>query len=432
MAHKIAVLDSPVEVKLYPDAVITGTVAGPDGLPLSQLQIMLLRANYDSGGLQWNNAGFELTSSRGEYRFQVPAGRYRVVLAYSPRTRETGEAVLPVGFPANLESDTLPFVVLTPGEERRIDLQPRIGPTHPVLVEMEMRLNPRFSAVDSAGSSLTLSYSQGTRPGEYRLDLPSGSYFLHAATDTRDESLVGEMHIIVGSTPVTGLVMHLAALASLPIELAADPIGTSLTSQGQSVTSLGGSSQLPNIPLLNLSLQNVSKAAVSNTSDIHLSTRGNKAFEFRVPPGRYRLTATSGGWYVVSATYGGITNLLTSEIVIAPGSTGSSIQIVAGNQRGVIRGQVAGTASTSWVYLFPNQPALALPNPVSTGSDGSFLASVPVGSYSVVAFDHRIQEDLRSPDAIARLTAGAKVVDVTPGGNSTISLDLSHAKEGAR
>ena len=429
--HRIADLDVPVEVKLYPYALITGMVGGSDGLPLSKLQVTLSRASYDNSGVRWNNAGFAMTNSRGEYRFLVPAGRYRVALQYNPRTGETGEAVLPVSYPQNSSTDAVTYLALSPGEEKHVDLRPRMGPTYPIFVEtdaQEARSNLRFTAVDQADSTMGLGYSAGSRPGEYRIDLPSGSYLLQAQSENRDESLIGSIRVTVAGKPISGLVMHLAPVASIPVDIAMYPLFWQVRGLQQSSDQAGHGVTAQQ---LNLSLHNLSTHSDGMNQDIGLRVREDKTFEFRAPPGRYRLVGGNGGWYVESATYGGITNLLTSDIVLAPGAAGAPIHIVANNDQGVLHGQVAApnTVDTSWVYLFPRQPSLSWPNPISTGGDGKFFAVVTVGSYSVVAFEHRLQEDLRDPEVLTRLTAGAKTVDITSGGNTVVNLDLSAAKE---
>ena len=435
--QKILDLSSAVEVKLYPEAILTGTVAGADGLSLSQVPITLRRASYGVSGLRWINAGFSMTNSRGAYRFLVPAGRYRLSLGYVPRSRETQEAVIPVVFPGNSSSETSgSWIALTPGEEKQIDLRPKMGPTHPVVIRVDQtgsRQNLRFTAVPASGDTMNLSYTAEARQGEYRVELPSGSYVLHAQSDTREESLFGSGQVTVTGQEVPSLTLHLAPATSLPIEIAADP-----ASNGQK-TPTTGYSAVYNVLQFGLTLYNVSggsdpanpdiPARISNVPD---RVKEDRTFEFRVPAGRYRLTGNSNGaWFVESATYGGIVNLLTSDLVVAAGSAGQPIRIVASNLRGNIRGQVSlpeGTP-TAWVYFFPRQPALAVPNAQATGSAGGFFGSVPVGSYSVVAFAHRIQEDLRDSDVVQRLTAGAKVVEVTSSTDSLVNLDLSQAKE---
>lgn len=425
--QKILDLSAAVEVKLYPDAVLSGTAAGQDGLPLSQIPISLRRANYDVSGPRWINAGFSVSNSRGEYRFVVPAGRYRLALGYSPRSRDTQEAVLPLEFPNVSSSNTLSsWIALSPGEERQIDLRPRTGDVHPMIVRVDgagSRQNVRFTAVPGSGETINLNASPGAGQGEYRVELPVGSYSIHVQSDTREESFFGSGRVAVSDAENASLTLHLAPATSLPIEVAVDPASQSLTA---------GLSAVVDIAQFGLYLRDLAGGADSSNPDIPARAKEDRTFEFRVPAGRYRLGGNGGGnWYVESATYGGTANLLTGDLAIAAGSAGEAIRLVVGNVHGSVRGQVTlpAPASTAWVYFLPRQPALAMPNPQSTGADGRFFASLPAGSYVVVAFSRRVQEDLRDPETVDRLTGGAKTVEVTSGTNPVISLTLSQTPE---
>ncbi len=437
--QRITDLAAAIEVKLYPDGLVTGIVTGSDGQPLAQQQVMLRRANYDVSGVRWVNSGFSMTNSHGEYRFLVPAGRYRVGIGYNPRTRESGEAVLPLIFPDENASSRLRYFELAAAEEKHIDLRPRMGVAYPVLIRIDQtdsRQNARFTCVTETGEMMNVGFASGSSPGEYRIDLPTGSYLLKAQINTRDETLDGQMRVIVAGHAVSGLAMHLTEAASLPIEVSIDPASSPQGASVHGALQLANTNlQLPGVQQFNLFLHNLGETSDGFNQDIPARAREDKLYEFRAPPGRYRLTGNAGGnWYVESATYGGVTDLLTSDIVIGPGSAGAPIRVVANNQRGSLHGRVDldTTRTSAWVYLLPKKPVLAPPNPLLVLADGSFYISVPAGSYSAVAFDHRLQEDLRDPEVLAKLTAGARTVEVAVDAESTIELEVSQTKESTK
>jgi hypothetical protein len=152
-------------------------------------------------------------------------------------------------------------------------------------------------------------------------------------------------------------------------------------------------------------LHNLSASTqLPGTQDIPLRQGEDKRYEFRVPPGRYKLQAFSGGqWYVESAT-AGVTNLMTSELVIASGGSGTPIQIVANNLQGMVNVTVRLTpnADNLVLYFIPRGPSLAQVNPFTlfnTGSaTASFSTSLPAGSYLAVVLDHPVQDDMWFPD----------------------------------
>jgi hypothetical protein len=65
----VADVSVPLELKLYPDALITGTVSGGDLQPLSKLSLTLYREMGDESARRLLPVAFSQTNSRGEYRF---------------------------------------------------------------------------------------------------------------------------------------------------------------------------------------------------------------------------------------------------------------------------------------------------------------------------------------------------------------------------
>ncbi len=91
-----AQLAVPLELRLYPEALLTGTVIAPDGTPLPRISVSALRSYYDDAGHRWMTVGQDQTDSHGNFRLPVPAGEYRLQTRYTPLDRTTGQAVLPV------------------------------------------------------------------------------------------------------------------------------------------------------------------------------------------------------------------------------------------------------------------------------------------------------------------------------------------------
>ena len=428
-------LDAAAELKMYPDAVITGIVTGRDGLPLSQIQVYLRHATFGPSGMTWQTMRSASTNLRGEYRFKQPPGRYQVGVNYTPRARDTGEAVLPVQFPANSGSDSSSYFVVSTGEERHIDLRPRTGATFPVQIKVEPaegRGGFQVFAVTSGG--LGFQVPGGGGPGGFQVSLPVGSYTLRVTMNDRDTTLTGSTKVTVTGKQTDAATIHLEPAVSLPIELALS-MNLATAATGSGVTS-GEVQQPPTPQQFNLRLHDV--AAVSGMvpeQDIMPRQRVDKTFEFRVPPGKYRLEALSGGgaWYIESATYG-VTNLVTSEITVGSGAAQAPVRLVVNNQMGMVKvtpENVPATTETVWVYAIPAAPMLGTINPlqmnlmnVSSGT-GSIGTRVPAGQYTVVAFDHRVMEDLRNPEVVAKLGTRTKTVEVTAAATATVAVEIS-------
>ena len=51
--------NTPLVVRLYPEALITGTVIGPDGEPLPHISVVARRSSFDESGHRWLQVGQE-------------------------------------------------------------------------------------------------------------------------------------------------------------------------------------------------------------------------------------------------------------------------------------------------------------------------------------------------------------------------------------
>ncbi len=420
-------LSIPVQLALYPDALLTGAVSGRDGLPIAGAQIHLYLANADINGFTWVPSGFTQTDSHGEYRFSTPPGRYRVGSGYLPRSRDSGEAVLPTSFPEYSSSERLRYLTLAPGEEKRIDLRPRIGFSFPLLVHLlpaDTR-GARFSVTDNAGETFFVASEPQSAPGTLRITLPPGAYTVRAHVDDRTAALEGITRVSVNPQSTAAATLQLTPLPSLAVDVTVDP------------AALPGStsviSSLPitvNIRQFNLHLHNLNNLGQGADPDVPLIGSSDGLFQFRVPPGHYRLQGSqSGTWHVESATYGQ-TNLLANELVIAQGSGGATIRIVADNRSGMLQGTVRLPASvaSAWVYLIPRAASLSVSNPVVVVSPGSFTTRVAVGSYDVVAVDHPLHLDLHDPEVMGHFSGGAKALEMTADATIPLQLDLAQEK----
>jgi hypothetical protein len=438
--QRVANLDAPVELKIYPDATITGTVTGRDGLPLTHVPVLLRREVFDQNGRHWQTTHTVQTDLRGEYRFRDRGGRFQLGVGYVQRSQDTGEAVLPVSFPSTTSSESADYFEVASGQEKHIDLRPKTGMAYPVQVRLDGEDLPRgiqIYAVTAGGEAFQASLMGQGGPGGFQVSLPVGTYTLHARVDTRETSMEGSARATVVGKQNDPVTIHLEPAAVLTVELAVDPASTTSSSTGNSLSTAGVSqaSQPPDLRQFNLRLHNLSASTqLPGTQDIPLRQGEDKRYEFRVPPGRYKLQAFSGGqWYVESAT-AGVTNLMTSELVIASGGSGTPIQIVANNLQGMVNVTVRLTpnADNLVLYFIPRGPSLAQVNPFTlfnTGSaTASFSTSLPAGSYLAVVLDHPVQDDLRNPDVVSRFSTDARTIEVSPAATATVELDIAQEK----
>lgn len=418
-SQQVADLTSRLELRLYPDALVTGTVVGSDRQPLAQIQVVLYRETVNETGRRTVPMGFTSTDVHGGFRFQQPAGHYRVSVAFSQRPSFDGEVMLPVDYPEAGGTEYPPTFVVAPAEERRIDLHARTSMAYPVTFHTDGagdQGNPRIQVLTPTGVSFSVFARSTPEPGDFRIDLPSGDYLLKAAIDTRDGRLESEAHVSVAGKAVTGLTLHFAPGPVIPVEMVIEPSTSASTSSTQSSP--------PNILSFNLRLQNISASTSFASGDVPVQAFAGQSPSFRPSTGRYRLQGQSGGtWFVRSATYGG-TDLLSQPLVVTNGASPEPVRLIVSNDSGQLSGKVTGLVpgATAYVYLIAHQPSLAPVTLVRVNSDGTFKRTLPPGTYTVVAFDRRFAGDLtdvHDTRTAAQVSAGVSVEVPSSGSTST-------------
>jgi hypothetical protein len=413
-----AQLGVPLELRLYPEALLTGTVLGPDGAPLPRILVSAMRSFYDETGHRWVTVGQDQTDSHGNFRLPEPAGEYRLETRYTPMDRTTGEAVLPVSVPAEGSSSTSQVIKAHAGEELHFELRPAVSPTHTVTTSVGQsssgREFMRISARSSSGSSLQLNAQMAGEPGEVKIQLPQGSYTLTARRGNPESPEQAETTVTVPDHDLSGVVLQFAPVPSIPVELIVD--GSS-----------DNKDQPPTVPQLGLALQSDQPDPERGDSGLRPTVHRDQSFVFTAPPGSYRLQSRSMGvWYIKSASYGDA-DLLQHELVVVPGAAGTAIRLVVSNQTGSLQGTVSlsGSAGACWVYLIPTgantaQPVIAL----RSNSSGSYTtAHLPPGSYQAIAFERRHSANYRDPASLAPYSTYVHSVTVNAGDKPTLNLD---------
>jgi Carboxypeptidase regulatory-like domain len=417
-----AQLGVPLQLRLYPEALLTGTVLGPDGAPLPRISVSALRSFYDDTGHRWVTVGQDQTDSHGNFRLPEPAGEYRLETRYTPLDRTTGEAVLPVSVPGDGSSNTSQVIKIHAGEELHFELRPAVSPTHTVTTTVGQsytgREFMRISARSSSGSTLQLNAQMTSEPGEMKVLLPQGSYALTARRGNPESPEQAETTVTVPDHDLTGVVLQFAPVPSIPVELIIDSSGTSDNNIKD---------QPPTVPQLGLALESDQPDAERGDSGLRPTPRRDQSFVFTAPPGSYRLQAhNTGVWYIKSASYGDA-DLLQHEFVVVPGAAGTPIRLVVSNQTGSLQGTVSlgGSAGACWVYLIPSgannaQPVIAL----RSNSSGSYTAAhLPPGGYQAIAFERRHSANYRDPASLAPYSSYVHSITVNAGDKPTLNLD---------
>ena len=418
-----AQLGAPIELRLYPEAVLTGTVLAPDGTPLPHIAVNALRSSFDDSGHRWMPVGQDQTDSHGNFRVPVPAGEYRLESRYSPADRTMGEAVLPVTVPNEASSNTAHSIQIHSGEEQHFELRPAVSPTHSVTLTTQAPAGRDFMRIvarSSNGSTLQVNPQPNGGTGETKIQLPQGTFTLTATRNNPENPEEAETTITVGDRDIPEVALHFSPIPSIPVELVLDSSSSS------------DNSQPPNLQQFGLTLQSDRPDPDRGDSTVRVVAKRDQTFTFTAPPGTYRLQGRDTGlWYIKSATYGA-SDLLQQELVVVPGAGGTPIRIAVSNQTGALQGVVNlnGSPSSCWVYLIPGgENAQSVITLHSSNTGGYTAAHLPPGNYQAVAFERRHSANYRDPGSLAAYSTYVHSVTVQAGDKPTLNLDAVPATE---
>ena len=444
--------NTPLVVRLYPEALITGTVIGPDGEPLPHISVVARRSSFDESGHRWLQVGQGQTDQHGDFRLTVPAGDYKIETRYVPRNGGGSEAVMPVTIPSG-GAGGAQVVHLRSGEEQHFDMHPGVRKTYAVPVSIEGagdRGFPSVTARASDGSSFNVGVAPNRGPGHATISLPIGTYTLSARNQNQEGMQVAETRVTVtgaGSEAETaGVALRFVEIPAIPVDLSIDPSATSDNTSGssgnyqpngsQTTVRSGSSTQLPTFGLgsqsmptpqqFGLTLQRVDQDEDDGMTNFGIQQRREGTASFMAPPGTYRLTARGQGrWYILSASFG-TSDLSRENLVVAAGASSATIHLVVTNQTGSLQGTVKlnGQPVSSWISLISTTPSLTPVISLRTNSGGTFSNPyVPPGTYQAIAFEHRHAVDFTDPETLKAYSIYLQTVTITPGNQSTLNLN---------
>lgn len=410
-----AQLAQPFELRLYPEALLTGTVATQDGAPLSGIQVTARRLATENAVRSFEIVTSVQTDSHGAFRLVVPAGDYQVVTQFVATGVETGLSILPAMAPSGSGSST--FHVGS-GEQQQIELRPHTGIPHTVGLSLRGLAEDRSAAFTmSTGNGATWQMGPDSEPDsdDTALHLPAGSYHLSVTSSNGDGLSFGEARLTVPDHNISGIVVQLAPVAPITVEVNVDPHAS--TASPPSPQELG----------LQLVAEQQEQGSRRENA-IRLQTRPGHSPMLLPRPGQFRLIAAPrSSWYIESASYGGA-EVLGQVLTVNAGSGSPPLQLVVNNRMGSLEGRVTtpgGAPADAWVALLPTF-ASALPMiTLRAGSDGSFsLPSLQPGNYLALALEHRTVSDLQDPAVRNGLGLRPQTVSIEPGTRSTLDLEV--------
>jgi hypothetical protein len=417
---------APIVVRLYPEALLTGTLTAADGTPLPQIMVTAQRSVYNESGHQWMQVANNATNSRGEFRLAVPPGDYRIETQFSPRLSGTSRSVLPMIVPASNSSTESSSIHMISGSEERFDLHPVVGTAYPVAVHFDPPIERAFPAILARSSDGTvLPVGMARAPdGNMRVELPSGTFTLIANLNMGEVFEYGEATITVADHPVSGVVLRVVPVPTIPVELIQDSASTSDKAPAP---------PQPTVQQLGLMLESSQDVPLRRGSfSVGPASAGGGSSAFRLPPGTYHFVArNSGQWFVKSATYGTV-DLLQQDLTITSSAGSTPVIVTVSNRTGSLGGvaTLKGNPASVWVYLVPMGSSATPVYTMRSGTDGSInFPNLPPGNYQAIAFEGRHSANYRDPKVFADYATYVRSVNVNSGEKATLSLDAVPSME---
>ncbi len=412
----------PVEIVLYPEALLTGTVTGVAGEPLPQILVLALRRQEDENGARWVIGGQSNTDADGQFRLPIAAGQYVLETQYAPERPGVHGAILPLMVPLDDGSAAQAAMHVASGSEQHFDLRPEVRPRQNVHIKFdnaENRFVPQIEVHMGNGLSFYTPLRPSDTQGEVVASLPSGTYVLSATVAGGDQTSFGEARVAVADHEVTGVVLRLSKAVTYSAELVTEAASTS-------------DNQPPTIQQLGAYFIRTNAGASLTNQNTYLSQARDSTSGFTLLPGSYRLRAqNSAQWYIRSATLGG-TDLLAQDLAVDEGGSALPLRLVVSDQTGSVKATVrlGGHPAAAWVYLLATAPSATPVIRARSGADGSLSHSnVPPGDYRVIALEERNSINLSDPAVMRQYASYVKSISVAAGETADVDLDALPASE---
>jgi hypothetical protein len=433
--------------RMIPDGTVSGRVTGPNGEPLVNVEIAVLRSAYDPNGRKtFQQAGTAQTNDRGEYRlFWINPGRYYLSAApsnrpvpgipFNPGLRTNKYARL--FYPSSSDIARATLIDIQPAAELSgLDFRMVEQQTYRVrgrVIDPSSGQAPRGAGVSIMPRDAVLNVgavftgnSYNPADGSFELrDVPSGSYVIRAqlALNVREP----------GQQPPTPP----TAVAMLEVS-GADVDGVVLTPMPPISISgrirIEGGAVPPSINAT-VTLRPASTGPVIGSMRPAQTNPDGTFILQGIPPGEYEVNVGAGSgssqmtnMYVKEIRFGAL-DLRATPLVVTGSAVSDALEIVYSPNGGQLNGTLrSGSQSLSQnvrVVLIPDQRNRRdLYKTSGNGPNGTFaFRSIPPGSYKAFAWQNVEQYSWFDPEVLARYEQYG--VPVTLAESSNVTLELS-------
>jgi Carboxypeptidase regulatory-like domain len=428
--------NSPLILKLIPEGVIYGRISEEDGEPIEGLPVALLVQSLQNGRKTWQQRPAAVTDEDGNFRFaELPPGNYflsagpsRDPVTFPAKLSQPGAQGIPqVYYPVGSELAAAAPISIPPGRKAEINLtlspQPfyRVSgtisgytPTQQVVLQLR----------NSAGIPLAYNSRFDSASGTFRiLWVPAGAYTLQAdAPDSHGHSLTASVPLTV-SADLSGVHVLLLPTVNIRVQM------TVISSRTGPERFSEQENYFP--AYVQLVSHNAGLFELRYGSQ-QVGERGASSLEVQnIAPGTYRVEVNPNGPLYVQSALSGTTDLLESDLSVAPGASPQPIEITLRDDVASVSGTVSSdNQALSATILAFSEHAAAPPRIQPTDQGGGFqLSFLPPGAYKILAVDHPDRLEYANPETLRKYLSKAREVTLSPDQSAKIDLELAKVGE---
>jgi hypothetical protein len=430
----------PLELKLVPEAIVSGQVTDPGGNPIQGITVQLRSLVISNGTKHWEQRMASVTNAEGEFRIaELQAGDYALQTGFrleGPLDAETAAGYAVVSYPV-LGVDGAGALKVHAGDQLQADLSTHLEKLYPVSFEVTGMPEfgwPNFTIRTADGVEISAMQRRDPETGQYRVYLPSGSYELRAlgyvppANPSRGipQELIGRRLFTVTQAPVSVLRIALEPMAAVAVEI--DMEKTAKAPSAPATPAPSDPAQLLSVMLVpaGADVPATMYSAMRLGDPAHPEVQRNEPLLIRnIPPGKYMLQAQpQWPWYVASAFCGG-TDLTREPLAITGSAAGCTIRITLRDDSASLKVSTPETQEAAYIYAVPldNLTRDVQTFAIANNGKGS-LDSIAPGQYLLLASRHAQQLAFRDAQSLHRYELEGKRVDLSPGGTADIQLDV--------
>lgn len=422
-------------LRLYPEAILSGSVETEDGEPLTQGFVQLQRRTINDGKKEWQPITQMVLSAQGEFRFaELRSGEYRVLV--QPVTEQAflgvaKETYVPIRYPAPDGSEAT-ALHLSAGQQVAIQLTASSQKSYTLAGRVLGATNSTNIQIKGAdGELLPIGVPVNAQTGEFRGSLPEGTYDIRATAFGQDgHAQYGSIAVTISGKDLEGLTVPLQPAANIPIvvdrqieQVDNSSAGPVLRVNNMVPQSFGGFPGIQLVPVSDATAQRVFSQQEQKGDQTHFSLNN-------VLPGRYQvLVSFDSATYVKSLTWGGV-DLMREPMTVDASAGSEPIYAVLRNDFGQLKARLVkdGSSSDGYLYVIP----LDLPESMRVGSPAYALPGesifkrfhLPPGRYLLLAYDQPHAVEYRNPAVLEQLSRSGQTVTVPANGEISIDVEV--------